>query len=81
MERTGLQLLCLFRVERKHSVIKGVTTWYNALDPTSAETIARKGNWTKEEDSTLTDAVEKHKQWQELGCNCCACSRSNESTV
>jgi hypothetical protein len=39
--------------------------WHGALDSKSDETTARKGKWTKEEDSTLKDAVEKHngKNW------------------
>jgi hypothetical protein len=40
--------------------------WHGALDSKSDETIARVGEkWTKEEDSTLKDAVEKHngKDW------------------
>jgi hypothetical protein len=39
--------------------------WHDALVSTSDETTARLGKWTKEEDSTLRDAVEKHngKDW------------------
>jgi myb proto-oncogene protein len=34
--------------------------WHNALYSKSDETTARAGKWTTDEDSTLTDAVEKH---------------------
>jgi hypothetical protein len=39
--------------------------WLRALDSKSDETTASVGKWTKEEDSTLKDAVEKHngKNW------------------
>jgi hypothetical protein len=39
--------------------------WHGALDSKSDETTACVGKWTKEEDSTLKDAVEKHngKNW------------------
>jgi hypothetical protein len=39
--------------------------WNDALHPKSDETTARVGKWTKEEDSTLKDAAEKHngKNW------------------
>jgi hypothetical protein len=39
--------------------------WHSALYSKSDDTIARVGKWTKNEDSTLTDAVEKHngKDW------------------
>jgi hypothetical protein len=35
--------------------------WHNALHAESDETSARAAKWTTDEDSTLTDAVEKHK--------------------
>jgi hypothetical protein len=42
-----------------------LTRWHYALPSNSDDTIARVGKWTKNEDSRLTDAVEKHngKDW------------------
>jgi hypothetical protein len=49
--------LCLFRVERKK---RCWSKWHSALYSKSDETTERAGKWTTDEDSTLTDAVEKH---------------------
>jgi hypothetical protein len=42
-----------------------MSRWHNSLGSKSDETTAHVGTWTKEEDSTLKDAAEKHngKDW------------------
>jgi hypothetical protein len=50
--------------------------WYCALNSKSDETIARAGKWTKEEDSTLKDAVEKHNGEDWANISACVSGRS-----
>jgi hypothetical protein len=52
-----------FWVERNNSVIQDGTVSWN-----SDETITRVGKWTKEENSTLKDAIVKHngKNWKAI---------------
>jgi hypothetical protein len=76
MARIGLLLPRWFPVERKTSVgVDGTSV----LAYKSDETTAHATKWTKEEDSTLKEAVEKHngKDWTAIS----ARFGSSENTV
>jgi hypothetical protein len=55
--------------------------WNNELDYKSDETTARKGKWTADEDSTLTDAVKKYNGEDWAAISSLVPGRTNENTA